>query len=236
MSNNKLTPNVPFTSIPFVREWRVRRAPIYRYMAKEYVDLFFDKGILRLSSFAEFAKHPDEQRRDKNEGWGTVTHTNSEANDGKGMTLMAVIGIGMNSYVLCGSTIYTEDSRMRFGNSGFIIRDSIGFAYALSNQIPGFLMGYEGPCSYEEHRRIQRDIGNFSIDDLKVSSESNDISMEKMMKAIGTTAQDDLLFIKPNKFAHELEYRLTWQVDKSVEGVLDVHCPGALQFCEKFGV
>jgi len=46
---------------------------VYRYTNKQFVDLFFEKGIIRLSSFAKFRSYPDEIRGDKHEGGGGVT-------------------------------------------------------------------------------------------------------------------------------------------------------------------
>jgi hypothetical protein len=235
MSNERQTPIVPYTSIPFVHEWRIRRTTVYRYLEQEYVDLFLNEGKLRISSFSQFAKHPDEQRRDDKEGWGIVNHTNSVVNDGKGMTMMAVFGMGGDSYVLCGSTLYNAEARRRFGETGFIIRDSISFAHAVSAYIPGFRFGYEGPCTYVDSRLVERDAGNFTIDDLKVSPDSNDIAMDKVMATVAKTAGDDLLFQKPERYAHELEYRLLWITGRRVEGYIDIVCPEASQFCEPFG-
>jgi hypothetical protein len=54
-----------------IRRWSIVRPRLYRHMDDKYVESFFRDGSLRLSSFASFAKHPDEQLRDKAEGIGS---------------------------------------------------------------------------------------------------------------------------------------------------------------------
>jgi hypothetical protein len=203
-------------------------------MDAKYVDQFFNEGLVRISSFAEFAKHPDELRRDTKEGWGIVTHQNEAANDGKGMTIMAVMGQGSSAYVLCGSLLDNDAIRQRFGSTGIKIRNTVGFAHAISTYIPGFTFGLEGHCTYVGQRVLEGDAGEFSIDDLKVKPESNDISMEKLMQKVGTVAGDDLMFLKTDNYAHEVEYRLAWHTQRSVSNPIDIHCPEAVQFCERF--
>ena len=61
-------------------------------MDAEYVESFFRDGSLRLSSFARFAKHPDEQLRDKAEGIGSRFAVSSQ------VTVTMVAGRGSDCY------------------------------------------------------------------------------------------------------------------------------------------
>ena len=56
------------------RIWSVRLPVVVREMATKYVDEFFADGSLRLSSFATFAKHEDEEGRPR----GTALRTKDD--------------------------------------------------------------------------------------------------------------------------------------------------------------
>jgi hypothetical protein len=45
-------------NLNFSRQWSIVRPRLYRHLDSQYVDSFFKDGSLRLSSFAQFAKHP----------------------------------------------------------------------------------------------------------------------------------------------------------------------------------
>ncbi len=47
----------------------------FKYIQKEYLDMFFDSGILRISSFNRFRNYPDEIRGDLKEGSGVYMET-----------------------------------------------------------------------------------------------------------------------------------------------------------------
>jgi hypothetical protein len=169
------------------------------------VVLFFNEGIIRVSTFEVFSRHPNEFRRDAAEGSGMVFHTNPEVNDGKGITVSALMSTGKNAYILCGSTVCTDETKERFGSSGIIINDSVGFAITVSRHLLGFLVGVEGLCRYVPKRMINRNVGNFELDDLKARPDSKDIDANKLFSVVAAAASDDLFFLKPDKYAH---YRL----------------------------
>jgi hypothetical protein len=54
--------------LTFVRPWNIHTPQVVRELDTEFVDAFFKDGSLRISSFAKFQEHPDEQRRDGKEG------------------------------------------------------------------------------------------------------------------------------------------------------------------------
>lgn len=219
-------------SVPFTHDWFIRRPYMYRYMAREYVDLFFNDGILRLSSFAAFAAHPDEERNDPQEGWGVVIHQNAE---GTGQTIGANMQQGSNSYVLCGATALSESLEETFGvNSGFRINDTTTFAHAISVEVPRFTYGAEGPCLYVHRRTVDRDMGRIELESMTTTPDHEALDMGRVSTALNEMAGDDLYFMKLAKYAHQSEYRLLWFVRDPVEGFIDIRCPQAAQVCTRF--
>ncbi len=146
--------------VPLLREWRIRRPRVYRYLQKEFVDLFFEKGVLRLSSFARFAQHHDEERRDTQEGVGLLSHRGESSGS---PSVHAVLGQGQDAYVLCGATHYSPELAQAFkADSGFRIDDPTAFGCAIAGAIPGFKGGIEGPCVYSE-KVVRRQGGSLLI-------------------------------------------------------------------------
>lgn len=223
-----------YIQVPFSAPWRVRRNPLFRFMHQQYVDAFFDDGTIRLSTFAEFAKHPDEQRRDNKEGSGFASHNDLDVNDGEGFHVSGYLNTGMNAYIFCASMICNDSMKAKYGSTGLTILDTVGFAYEVSRYIPGFRSGAEGPCIYQEFRHIRRNINDLNLDDLKVDPSSNDISGDKLLATINSIAGDDLMFVKTMAFFEELEYRLAWFTSEAVEGALILKCPEARKYCESF--
>ena len=222
----------PSISVQFGTEWRIRRPYLYRYLEKRFVDAFFETGKLRISSFSSFSEHSDEQRLDTSEGKGIVSHTNSE---GEGQTIIAAIGQGHNAYVLCASTFYGSNLADAFNtDSGFRIDDIFGFANAISRHVPGFNIGLEGPCLYLEQRVLERDMGRIDLEEMRISPDSNNLDMGKMMGSMFSIAGDDMFFLEHSKYAHQSEYRLLWHTPKEVQSSLDVECPEAAKFCTRF--
>jgi hypothetical protein len=126
-----------------VRRWSIVRPRLYRHLDAKYVESFFGDGSLRLSSFARFAEHPDEQLRDK--GIGSRFAIGSKA------TIAMVGGRGRDCYVLCASLHNTEEVRKQFGYNACIAIDNIiGFANAVSLKLPYFTHGIEGPVIYQD--------------------------------------------------------------------------------------
>lgn len=219
-------------SVQFGSEWRIRRPYLYRYLERPYVDAFFETGALRLSSFEQFSKHSDEQRLDGSEGRGIVSNITA---DSGGQTIMAAIGQGHTAYVLSTSNIFSAGISNDFKtDSGFRINDVLGFANAVSRHVPGFKAGMEGACHYLPKRMLERDMGHIDIDAMRVSSDSKEIDMGKMMQTVFGLAGDDMFFLKHIRYASQNEYRLLWNTSNDVDGYIDIVCPEARQFCTRF--
>jgi hypothetical protein len=194
-------------------------------MGSEYLDNFFRDGSLRLPSFVSFRKHPDECRRDEQEGRaaGEISGPNG--------TLSYVAFNGKPAYILCASTVEpTKATPPNPKRSFFRINDTVGFADAVSRQIPGFTEGMEGYCIYREDilsrksdpRAIKPPTGN---DDAAHWS-------EEIQRCVGEQLIE-AFFIKRLQFAHEAEYRLIWLAEGVPKEFIDLKCPGAIKYCER---
>lgn len=219
--------------VTFVREWHIRRPPLYRYLEREFVDQFFNCGLLRLSSFLEFSRHKDEQRHDPQEGHGMMMSKNS---DGKGQVIGGYATYGEDAYVLCCSTLFDSKLGSDFRtDSGFRINNIAAFAQIIASHVPGFRMGIEGNCIYLANRTVERDIGPVDIETLKSDNEPDKIDLGKMIGTLNRIAGDDLLFVKhAGKYAHQQEYRLLWMTHAPADTHLLIKCPEAIQFCSRF--
>lgn len=217
-----------------ISEWLIRRPYVFRYLEKQYVDLFFSKGILRLSSFSVFSQHNDEERRDTKEGRGSLYNVD---HDGEGQYLFSVMSQGHDCYVLCGSQVYSSSLAKQFfpnsdSVSGFRINDTTAFGVELADAIPSFKGGLEGPCIYNDGL-IVRKAGR--IDYLTVQPNGKKtVDLDKLTSGLFGAAGNDLFFVKSKKYHHQLEYRLLWAVHEKVEYYIDVTCPDAVQFCTRF--
>jgi hypothetical protein len=210
-------------SLAFSRPWTFRVPFLTRQLQAKYVDAFFADGTLRLSSFDVFRKHPDKLRRDEQEGriHMEITGPNSRT---------AVVAInGQEAYVMCASTIETAlptDGSM----SAFRILDTLGFANAISAQIPGFLGGTEGLCSYRDNTMLRK------ADPRPFESPPEGEDVEKWFeehdRRIGKHSID-AFFVKESRFSHEAEYRFIWFASGQHRDYIDIECPAARQFCER---
>src|SRR5690606_9448218 len=113
---------------------------VYRYMEAKYVDLFLEKGIIRISSFNRFRKYPDEVRGDNDEGGGAYQTYSKEGTQNTIYT-----NTGSDSYLLCGSLINDKTIQGKFEvDSGIKIKDTVGFSNAILNAIPGTTESFLG--------------------------------------------------------------------------------------------
>jgi len=192
-----------------------------RQLKAEFVDAFFRDGTLRLSSFEVFRRHPDELRRDPQEG---LVAMEIKAPNGKTSILGAN---GQEAYVMSASTVETvlpPDGSI----AAFRILDTLDFANAISGQIPGFLGGTEGLCSYRDNTMLKKK-------DSRIMPPPDGVDPEKWFEEqkryIGRHTID-AFFVKESRFSQEAEYRFIWFASGSHKDYLDIKCPAALQFCE----
>jgi len=203
---------------------------VYRYMPQEYIDLFFETGKLRLSSFSSYTKYEDTVKGDKGEGFNIATATSKKEN----YSLYAVVGVGTNAYSICTSTILDENLKQKFDCDGvFKIKDSQSFGLAVANKILGFIEGMQGLCQYVDIRSTKKTIESLDLDEMRISPDKKELDMGKMLQKVNEANSIDSFFMKPLSYQYQSEYRFIWLVDKKNNDFLDIECPEAIQFCEK---
>jgi len=138
--------------------WQIKTPTVYRYLEQEYIDKFFDEGVIQLSSFTQFAEHEDEARNDSDEGVNIITLR------GEDSTIISVGAAGMDAYVFCGSTIASESLMNEFNVDGYFkINDTRSFAKEIAKSleqtgdIKRVKKGVEGFCEYTDGNRIRKE-------------------------------------------------------------------------------
>lgn len=225
----KVNYQMSILSLPINRVWQVKLPTVIRYMEQQYIDQFFETGNLRLGSFRQFAKHEDEMRRDEGEGMAGM-----QLNYAEGQTLAVAGWFGSEAYVLSTSIIEDPELMKKFKTDGYFrIKDTAAFGAAISNHIPGYMIGYEGSCLYRSERMITETFTNSLISE----PPSNEVAAEEWANKIEQRIHEDSqltpYFLKPLSYAEQNEYRFIWQTRQKSEDYIDVTCPEAIRFCEK---
>ena len=96
----------------FGTSFSYRMPQVYRYIDEKYVDSFLSSGELMIGSYDKFRKDDHEERGDSNEGHGRL-HAYFNNN------LLAYLEaqVGHNAYVLCTSTIFSEEVQNIFNEN-----------------------------------------------------------------------------------------------------------------------
>ena len=170
--------------------------PLYRYLEKQFVGLFFTMGILRISSFDHFANHPDETRLDTQEGRAKLIGNCKDNN----MRIEMGFGVG-NSFVLCTSLIKSKKLANKFKADGcFKIKDFFNFYSCISNTLSknNYIIngGLYGPCRYEDKRELVSIVEQTDIDRV-MNSKYCDPIFDLGRKLSG----NDTFFLKLNNYA-----------------------------------
>jgi len=118
------------------------------------------------------------------------------------------------------------------GSAALEVRDPINFAAVIGRRLPGWRQGFEGFCDYEDGP-IVRDIGHFSIDDLKEKEQDQDHPLTKWGKFAMGLADPAVFFRKRLKYQSQSEYRFVWIVDRDVPQPLIVECQRRGHFVSK---
>jgi hypothetical protein len=220
----------PSLNFQFQRPWSILRPRLYRFLESQYVDAFFKDGSLRLSSFEQFSKHPDEQRRDTQEGFG------HRVGFGPNLTISTMHGRGRDCYVMCGTIHNTENARSLFPQyNGCIAIDNItAFAGAVSTKIP-FAGGLEGLAIYQDSTTIMKALGDATPQDIlqKYKNPDGTVRMEMLQDAMNTLGGPEEFFLKHSRYAAQCEYRVIWSTGQTVSPFIDIKVPEAIQHCRK---
>jgi hypothetical protein len=213
-----------FLQTGFTTPWEIRTPALTRYLEKEFVELFFKEGKLRLSSFKAFRNNPDEQRGDPFEGRATMQIT---APNGR-HTILTMNG--QAAYILCAGTVENKNMEASFKTEcGFRILNPLGFANVISRHIPGFVFGMEGLCYYREERSIDKHdekpiISPDSYPDPEAWGKEYDLYVREQTK--------EAYFLKHISYSHQGEYRFIWFAGGEEKDYIDITCPEAVRFCQ----
>jgi hypothetical protein len=195
---------------------------VYRYLDAQFVNDFFKDGSIRLSSFSNFRKHEDEQRRDRGEGKAFFIHTNTEKG---GQTITGWVVYGSNAYVLSATMRYDPELMKSFNtNSYFRINNTVEFGKAIANKITNCIEGSEGVCLYCVNRIIHSDLGHIDTNTM-TEKEIKNLLLEK--------ASVQTCFMKDCRFASQIEYRFIWLVKGEANDYIHIKVPEAIQHCQK---
>jgi len=213
-------------TVALARQWHVALPSVYRYEDSKWIDEFFSRGLLRLSSFSRFAKYKDEVRGDNQEGFGV-----DYAEMPNGSSMMIVHQHGVSSLVLCCTHVLSRRLRQSFQrNSAFEITNTLAFAAEISRQIPGFQSGLEGSCIYRSDVSLKRKLG-FNLEDF--ANTDGTTSMDFISQASSQIGSTERMLLKRQKYIDQREYRLAWNMDDLKEEYLDVFAPLAVQYCRR---
>ncbi|WP_340644451.1 hypothetical protein [Phenylobacterium sp.] len=217
--------------VPFVdyhannRPWRVLFPPVYRYLPQQYVDAFFERGDIMLSSFAQFAKHPDEARGDVNEGTAILRAI------GGGREMWALTKTGQHAYVLCGSQSLSKDLMSKFDGCDACIEitNVPDFALEISRHLVGFRNGISGHCIYGGRSLVRHMQG----DPFPLPEGGGNVPIEQLFQSVAAAAQQEDLLLKERRFSYQAEHRLLWFVDTPPDHNIVVKAPNARAFCRR---
>jgi hypothetical protein len=222
----KTLPVPKVISLPFGQHWQVVRPSVYRYEDQKWINEFFETGRLRLSTFTKFATYPDEIRGDKNEGHDV---SYGETRDNK--SVVVAHAQGMSSAIFCCSHRLNHQLREGFNrDSAFQIMDTVGFAFEISRQLPGFRGGLEGTCIYRNNRSINRKI---NIDTEKYRLPDGNLDMKMIPDLCRELGGPELVLLKHKQYENQQEYRILWELDAVSGEFMDIVAPKARQFCRK---
>ena len=214
--------------------WFIRKPPVFRYLRPQYVEEFFQTGALRLSSFKAFSQHSDEQRQDPGEGRTLLIATNKS---GRGGTLISQMQSGLNAYVMSGSLRMGAELADAFGsNSGLRINDPTGFGREIARHVPGFAIGMEGYCFYQDRRVSIRKVDQLDRSEYMVEGEKPTVDVVKLTATVVRIVGPDAYFAKEVKYQHQHEYRLIWELKTATQEYIDILAPDARQYCEPFEI
>jgi hypothetical protein len=220
--------------------WITRSPRVYRFLNRAFVEEFFRTGHLRLSSFRRFSQHADEQRLDGQEGKAILMHV---TNENGGQTVYANVEVGANAYILCGSLVPSRRIMSSFSaDSAIVIFDTQGFGEAVSKMLPNISVGFDGPCSYQGIRVIQRcDLGKHDFGpmspiaaaDLPAGARKPN-EPERMHPLLNQIAGRDTYFLKDCRFLEQNEWRFVWLVEGVASDYIDIFVPEATKFCARW--
>ena len=217
--------------IPMISPWNVCTPTLFRYLKSDYVDAFFSDGSLRLSSFALFKQHEDEQRLDKTEG---ETLLSVETQRPEPRLLFSRGYYGLNAYVLSTTIWHDEDLMEAFECDSYIrINDATEFGMRVARHVPSLIAGFEGLCLYQDKKIIARSVDHMDTTQFFDPTDPSRPNRELLERFTRDEMKHYPFFLKHKSYLHQGEYRLLWMTSARVEGFLDIKVPEAIPFCSR---
>lgn len=237
------TSNMPRPVYYCIAESKLRTLSLYRYTTKEFMELFFDTGRLRLNSLRIYRaeRKPDHQMNveveDRQEGKAVIVTNSSEANEKD---------FSSGFLNLSTSLTYSEALRQTFEVAAggdkrygvFEIHKPIPFGQAIAARIhERYPLQHilAGKCDYVE----QRDKTLDTHDPRLLEDEANKEVLSYLTAPNnyqGRSVQDvvKVFFLKEKQLEHQSEFRYLWKSDAlAVRDYLDIEVPEAIQYCRK---
>lgn len=198
-----------------IRVGTVPNLPIMKMAKRDHVDSFFESGSLRLGTFNDFNSYEHAEIGDATEGRFLLIGRNNYA------TAFAELGGGFDQFAFC---CYAGDPDpgciRRFGyDDAYRINEPTGFARAVMGAI-GAVSVSCASCLYSRDKAIASVIP----DDFDFS-----VISHRMLELAGMAK----FFVKPETYSHQCEFRFLWQMPSDVDIPAVIHCPEAVQFCER---
>jgi hypothetical protein len=202
----------------FAIDHHVLSPPLYRSMQQKHVDEFFSSGALRISSFRQFANHPDEQHRDTGEATAMATSTPVG-----GLQATVFIEPNRDALILCASLRSDQRSfTSQHYTASFRIDRANEFGMAVARCIPGVIGFLQGFCIYNDNRIMSRDIGLVSTADMFNPANPNLADPVRLQRLGNRLDSPTRFFMKEMRHQRESEYRLIWLLDHEAPDYIDL--------------
>lgn len=193
------TPISMINNIPF----------LYRFMEAQYVEMFFETGMLKLTTFEKCKELEDENRKDTKEGQSELFGYDGDCK------LEIGFGVGGDVILLCTSLCSEyKDKKGTIYNKYIEIFDVQGLILAIAEQLSksGYVVKtiLFGPCFYSEkefHNVVHSEAFREKMD------KEQSFDWDELSKITNTIAGYNIYFQKPIEKRQENEFRFLWIVD-----------------------
>ena len=184
---------------------------LYRFLdiKGEYVDMFFETGKLKLSTFENCKKLEDENRKDTKEGQSDLYGYDGD------IKMQIGVGVGSDAIMLCTSLCSDyKDKKGTVYDKYIEIFDAQGLLFAIADQL--IKNGYViknilfGPCFYtkkEFHNTVCSETFREKLD------KEQAFDWDEILKIANYIGGNNIFFQKPIDKRLENEFRLLWVVD-----------------------
>lgn len=213
------------THSSFNISWCYKIDPIFRILGqKEHLDDFFENGNIFISSFENFKSYKDEMQGDISEGQSLIGGFDKEGNGSH-----VFYEGGVQAFILCTTKVLSDKVIKDFNGVGAIkIVNSVLFAKEIARKLPFVNAGIEGSCIY-----IDSKVQHLADEQNELFQKINFSDPSMINQTITALTTGVELFMKYKKYEHQQEHRLAWFSEREIKNGIVVHCPEAIQYCER---